>query len=79
MILSFHASNNSSLVYTCNDPTYEVRQSAAGWRLHNVETGVWWHLCRDRDEALERAGERIHRVHGLLCLPRANARSAGLY
>jgi len=62
MILSFHL-NKEGDTYVASDNRYHVKSSPAGWRLHNVETGAWWHLCRSEREALDIATERIRRIH----------------
>lgn len=62
MILSFHSKKEGD-AYVASDNRYHVKKSPAGWRLHNVETGAWWHLCRSEVEALDIATERIRRIH----------------
>lgn len=46
-------------VYATDDLAFYVRREAAGWRLRERATDVFWHLGRNKAEALDLAEQRI--------------------
>lgn len=45
--------------YATTDLRYYVKRDAAGYRLHDRETRAWWHLGRNKAEALVIAEKRL--------------------
>lgn len=48
--------------YATADLRYYVKRDAAGYRLHDRDSRVWWHLGRNKAEALAAAEERLQRI-----------------
>jgi len=54
--------NKVGNAYATLDLRFYVKRDAAGYRLHDRETRAWWHLGRNKVEALIIAEERIQRL-----------------
>jgi hypothetical protein len=50
--------------YATADLRYYVKRDAAGYRLHDRDSRVWWHLGRNKAEALTIAEKRLNTIIG---------------